>query len=388
MSWRVCAHPNSLQGLPVIATETAVSRERDFHELYENLFPAVRAYLARRVEPDHVEDLAANTFMVAWRKLPGGIEDPLPWLYAVAHNEVRAHRRRVVGGHRLTEKLMAHTPRGATVDPPPEPPALAPAFAQLTDKEREAMLLVAFEGLDHAEAGRVAGCSPQTFTVRLSRARKKLRIALAAALAPLLVLAAVALSPTRHETLVQRAFGADGSEILYWRIQTDMPGFAPFTDELWMHVTASGNIDQVRRLRVAGPDTGTETIYSAPYGIDDLTGVSLKDRDPRTGRVRTFRGYGYDDNDTSKVVAILEKAAHGQLDLPVGADGSVRVRGQTASHPNQSQVAITLWLDPRTAVPTRIRWGDGANLWQDARVERFEHLPDDAGHRGLLRLGG
>jgi len=33
--------------------------------------------------------------------------------------------------------------------------------------------------LDHTEAGRLAGCTPETFTVRLSRARKKLRIALA-----------------------------------------------------------------------------------------------------------------------------------------------------------------------------------------------------------------
>jgi hypothetical protein len=51
-------------------------------------------------------------------------------------------------------------------------------------------------------------------------------------------------------------------------------------------------------------------------------------------------------------------------------------------------VAITLWLDPKTAKPTRIRWGTGANLWQDARVERFQQLPDDARHRALLELGG
>jgi len=179
----------------VIAAETHVSRERDFHLLYEDHGPAVRSYLARRVDPDHVDDLAANTFMIAWRSLPGGIEDPLPWLFAVARNEVRGHRRRLAGRHRLTEKLMAVTPRGAAVEPPSEPPVLGPAFARLTDKEREAMLLVAFEGLDHAEAGRVAGCTPETFTVRVSRARKKLRVALAGALVvPMLVLAASASS--------------------------------------------------------------------------------------------------------------------------------------------------------------------------------------------------
>jgi RNA polymerase sigma-70 factor (ECF subfamily) len=154
-------------------------RERAFGELYTEHGAAIRAYLARRVPPDHVDDLVANTFMIAWRKLPGGIEQPQPWLYAVARNEVRAHRRRLAGRHRLTDKLMAATPRNAAVEPPREPSVLGAAFARLTDKECEAMLLVAVKDLDHSEAGRVAGCTPETFAVRVSRARKKLRPALA-----------------------------------------------------------------------------------------------------------------------------------------------------------------------------------------------------------------
>jgi RNA polymerase sigma-70 factor (ECF subfamily) len=133
----------------VIAAETRMNREREFRDLYDDHASAVRAYLARRVEPDHVDDLAANTFMIAWRSLPGEIEDPLPWLYAVARNEVRGHRRRLAVGHRLTEKLMAVTPRNAAVEPPSEPPVLGPAFARLTDKEREAMLLVALASIPH-----------------------------------------------------------------------------------------------------------------------------------------------------------------------------------------------------------------------------------------------
>jgi RNA polymerase sigma factor (sigma-70 family) len=311
-----------LQGSGVIAAETRVSRECEFRALYEEHARAVRAYLARRVEPDNVDDLAANTFMIAWRRLPGEIEDPLPWLYGVARNQVRAHRRRVAMRHRLTEKLMAFTPRDARVEPPREPPVFGSAFARLTDEEREAILLVAFEDLDHREAGRLAGCTPETFTVRVSRARKKLGIAAAGALVPLLALAAIALSPARHDTLLERAFGDEGSEILYWRI-------------------------------------------------------------------RTLHGIAYDDNDISVIVATLEKAAHGHLDLPVGADGSVRVRRQTATNPNPSQVAVTIWLNPKTAKPTRIQWGDAKNIWsQNAQVERFESLPDDAENRALLKLGG
>jgi hypothetical protein len=252
------------------------------------------------------------------------------------------------------------------------------------------MLLVAFEGLDHTQAGRVAGCSPETFAVRVSRARKKLRIALAGALVPLLVVAAIAFSPSKHDALLERAFGENGSEILYWRIHTVQPGLAPFTDEVWMHVTPSGAIDKVRERRVAGPVTGYEVIFDEPHGIDDPghRDMSLTERSP-SGRKVTMPGYGYVDNDISTIVSILEKAARGKLALPVGEDGSVRVREQTAADPSPGQVAITLWLDPKTAKPTRIQWGNSTNRWsRNARVERFQRLPDDAEHRALLNLGG
>jgi len=158
-------------------------REWAFRQVYAEHAPAIHAYLARRVAPEFVEDLAADTFMVAWRKLPDDVEEPLAWLYAVARREVMAHRRRDTGRTRLAERLMALTPRheGVAVLPlvgPALEPPLSHAFARLTDNEKEALLLVAWEGLDHAQAGRVVGCSAATFTVRLSRARAKLRTAL------------------------------------------------------------------------------------------------------------------------------------------------------------------------------------------------------------------
>ena len=68
----------------------AASREHTFRAIYEQHGPAVHAYVARRVAADaYVEDLVSETFMVAWRKLPKDVEEPLPWLYAVARREVR-----------------------------------------------------------------------------------------------------------------------------------------------------------------------------------------------------------------------------------------------------------------------------------------------------------
>ncbi|MCG2801787.1 MAG: hypothetical protein L6311_06800, partial [Cellulomonas sp.] len=46
--------------------------------------------------------------------------------------------------------------------------------ARLSDTEREALLLAAWDGLTPQQAAQVAGCSVAAFTKRLSRARARL----------------------------------------------------------------------------------------------------------------------------------------------------------------------------------------------------------------------
>jgi RNA polymerase sigma-70 factor (ECF subfamily) len=149
--------------------------------VYEQHAPAVRAYAARRVEPDAVDDVVAETFAIAWRKLPREA-DPLPWLYAVARRVVHGHRR----SHARRTALLLRVRGTASTAPAPDvseqiggDPQLARAFVLLTETEREAIRLVAWEGLEPADAARAAGCSRTTFAVRLSRARARLRTALA-----------------------------------------------------------------------------------------------------------------------------------------------------------------------------------------------------------------
>jgi RNA polymerase sigma factor (sigma-70 family) len=154
----------------------------DRWELYERHAPAIRAYAARRVERDAVDDVVADTFAVAWRRLPREA-DPLPWLYGVARKVVHGHRRSYARRVALVTRLRSRASPG-----PPDPadlvagdPALAAAFATLSERDREAIRLVAWEGLDGVAAARAAGCKPGTFAVRLSRARTRLRAALDAA---------------------------------------------------------------------------------------------------------------------------------------------------------------------------------------------------------------
>lgn len=158
--------------------------------LYERHHGAVSAYFSRRVERDAVEDLVAETFAVAWRKLPRHAEDPLPWLYGVARRVALMHWRGQARRGALVRRLAAVGHGGA---PAPDPadqisgdPRLAAAFATLTAVEREALCLVAWEQLDRERAARAAGCSPGTFATRLSRARARLAQALEDEPAPVL----------------------------------------------------------------------------------------------------------------------------------------------------------------------------------------------------------
>ncbi len=59
--------------------------------------------------------------------------------------------------------------------------ALGRALAELREGDRELLLLIAWEGLEPAQAAKVLGCSRNALDTRLHRARKRLAAALARA---------------------------------------------------------------------------------------------------------------------------------------------------------------------------------------------------------------
>jgi DNA-directed RNA polymerase specialized sigma24 family protein len=65
--------------------------EQRFSELYGALYGRVRAYAARRVGADAADEVAAETFTIAWRRFEAIPAEPLPWLYGVARNVVARH---------------------------------------------------------------------------------------------------------------------------------------------------------------------------------------------------------------------------------------------------------------------------------------------------------
>ena len=127
--------------------------------------------------PDEIADVVAETFLTAWRRLDVVPEDAAPWLFRTASlhvaNRRRSSRRRQALDHRLIEgavETSGFRPEITELDE-----RLVGAINRLPDKEREALMLVAWDGLDPKRAARAAGCSAGAFRVRLHRARSRLK---------------------------------------------------------------------------------------------------------------------------------------------------------------------------------------------------------------------
>ena len=167
---------------------TAQARELRFRQLYDaHRARLLRYALNRTSSAEDAAEVLAETFSIAWAHLdrvPEG-EASLPWLYATARgvlaNLGRRQRRRSDLVERIGEEL-----RGlVTITGPGETQedalmALA-TLAALSDDDRELLMLVAWEGLRPAQLGAALGCSPAAASIRLHRARARLRQKLAAA---------------------------------------------------------------------------------------------------------------------------------------------------------------------------------------------------------------
>lgn len=70
-----------------------------FVALWTEHAPRVMAYALRHVGPDGAEDVVAETFLVAWRRLDRVPEDALPWLLVVARKPSRTNAGPAFGRH-------------------------------------------------------------------------------------------------------------------------------------------------------------------------------------------------------------------------------------------------------------------------------------------------
>jgi RNA polymerase sigma-70 factor (ECF subfamily) len=155
-----------------MADDSGPEAEARFREVFAHL-PEVVAYARRRGSRDP-EAVGAEALTIAWRKLadvPG--DDPRPWLFATARNLLLAERRKEsagAGGDELRAVAREAEPEVEMLDQ-----ELERCLRALSVRDREALLLVAWEDLTPALAARSLGVSQAAFRVRLYRSRKRLR---------------------------------------------------------------------------------------------------------------------------------------------------------------------------------------------------------------------
>ena len=166
--------------LVTIATRPQLARIEAIVAAHER---QVLAYATRRTaNPADAEDVAAETFIVAWRKLESiPTEAPLPWLYAVARRVLANHHRGNGRRERLAALLRVEdVPTPMALGESQDGPAMT-ALASLAPADQEILRLVAWEELGNREIALVLGISPNAVAIRLHRARQRFANALAMA---------------------------------------------------------------------------------------------------------------------------------------------------------------------------------------------------------------
>ena len=155
-----------------------------FGAIFDRHFVEIDRYLARRVGAELADDLAAETFVIAFRsrsRYDASIGDARPWLFGIAANLARRHwrteRRRLrayarTGVDPLADEVDEVERR---IDALAAGPELAGALASLSARERDVLLLFAWADLNYAEIASALEIPVGTVRSRLSRARARVR---------------------------------------------------------------------------------------------------------------------------------------------------------------------------------------------------------------------
>jgi RNA polymerase sigma-70 factor (ECF subfamily) len=155
-----------------------------FALLFDRHFYRVHRYLRRLLGDELAAELAAETFLQAFRarrRFAGGEASVRAWLFGIATNLVRMnHRteeRRLRAYARVAAGLSPYEPAIAVedrLDAEALGPALALALTCLSPALREVLVLHAWAELSNEEIAEALGCSKGAVRTRLSRARSRL----------------------------------------------------------------------------------------------------------------------------------------------------------------------------------------------------------------------
>ncbi|MFN8109288.1 MAG: RNA polymerase sigma factor [Thermoleophilia bacterium] len=153
--------------------------------IFDRHFAAVHAFLQRRVGRDVADDCAAEVFRIALShrdRFDASAETARPWLFGIATNVVAKHRRRerrhlaalarLAGQAQPADDEFAQSRERVSAQV--EGRRVLRCIAGLQDRDRDALLLVAWEGLSYQQAADALGVPVGTIRSRINRARRTL----------------------------------------------------------------------------------------------------------------------------------------------------------------------------------------------------------------------
>lgn len=143
-----------------------------FAALFEVNYPLVHAFATRRLGSDLADEVTAETFLVAWRRLEVVPAEPLPWLYGVARNIVLRQYRATARQNKAREMLMRERSADGWRDDG-EREDVWRAWERLSHADREVLALIAWDDLSVGDAARVLDVPASVFSLRLHRARRR-----------------------------------------------------------------------------------------------------------------------------------------------------------------------------------------------------------------------
>jgi len=154
--------------------------EAAFRELYRATYDDLVCFVERRIHLAVADDVVAEVFMTAWRRfadVPAVHDEARAWLFTVAHNVLRNRRRSDTRQQSLALRILREpaTGAGAEADGVAARIDLVRAWQRLSPDDQQVLTLTVFEDLTGPQAARVLGISRAAFSLRLLRARRRLR---------------------------------------------------------------------------------------------------------------------------------------------------------------------------------------------------------------------
>lgn len=156
-----------------------------FGALFHRHAPALHRYVARRAGPAVADDVTSETFLIAFERRSRfelDRESARPWLLGIATNLIHRHRIAEARTLRSAERAAAEAPRQSeadelaeSVETRMEVRRIVRELRRLPMRDRDCLLLFAWEGLSYEQIAEAMGVPIGTVRSRLNRARRVLR---------------------------------------------------------------------------------------------------------------------------------------------------------------------------------------------------------------------